>query len=74
MAQDDDHIWTNFASWTDKYLEYIRSPSRKRMDTVQPGTWLKMQEIGPWEVQNPYHMWELASIILAILIKANEGN
>lgn len=72
MVQDDNQVWTNFASWTDSYLNYIRSPSRKRMDTVSFRIWLAMREIGPWEIQNPDHMWELASIILAVLIKANE--
>lgn len=52
MAEDDDEIFTNFASWTATYLNHIRSTSRREMDTVPTNAWLTLQAIGPWRIGN----------------------
>lgn len=66
MAEDDDEIFTNFASWTATYLNYIRSTSRREMDTVPTNAWLTLQAIGPWRIGNSTEMRDLVSIILAV--------
>lgn len=73
MAEDDDEVFTNFASWTATYLSYIQSSHRKRMDTVPTTAWLIMQAIGPWRIADATEMRDLASIVLAVLIKSNKS-
>lgn len=71
MTEYHDEIFSNFASWTPAYQDYIRSSRRKRMHTVSTKAWLIMQDIGPWRIGKTQEMWDLASVVLAVLIKAN---
>lgn len=50
MAEDSNEIWSTFSSWTKSYVEYLVRAARKHTDTLPKDAFLRMQAIGPLNI------------------------
>ncbi|KAN0075608.1 hypothetical protein V8E54_006878 [Elaphomyces granulatus] len=68
IAQDEDEIYLAFARYNQSYLNYLRH------DIQKPAAFLTIQEYGPWNIQDAAEVEHLSQILVAFLLRANDGH
>lgn len=66
MSQNRHEIYLTIAEYDDAYVEYLHN---KNKDTK---SMMKMNEFGPWLVDNKSHMRDFAGIMLAFTLQHQE--
>lgn len=59
-----------FAKYDQEYLNYLQG--RKAVDLSSDGPFLTMHEVGPFSTNNKDDMSQLALIILALVLRADD--
>jgi hypothetical protein len=68
IAQDEDEIYLAFASYNKSYLNYLRR------DIQRSTAFLTIQEYGPWDIKKVAEVENLSQILVAFLLRANDGH
>lgn len=67
FAQNRDEVFATLGSYGPEYLEYLETGMR------DPAAFLEMQSVGPWKTASAAQMYNLACLVVSILLQIEES-